>query len=147
MTKTGMRTSIEIARLNSYFSARTDTVAAYLFGSSTETGRRVKGDVDIAVLLAPRAARRPVKAQVEILADLRRLLGRNDVDVVILNNAPLLLRFEVLRNKKLIFERDIQKRVDFEVLSELKYFDWSPMQKFFSDDLRTKVQVGKIVHG
>jgi hypothetical protein len=138
---------IDVAGLGDYFSTRKDTVAAYLFGSSTGAGRRLKGDVDIAVLLGSNAARRPIKTQVAILRDVQNLLGRTDVDVIVLNDAPLVLRFEVLRNKKLIFERNIRKRVDFEVLSELKYFDWEPMRRFFCSDLRTNVKKGRIVYG
>lgn len=49
------------------------------------------------------------------------------VDVVILNQAPLVLHNQVLKYGRLVYERDHRQRVAFEVRSRQAYYDFQPM--------------------
>jgi predicted nucleotidyltransferase len=66
-------------------------LSAYLFGSQAEGRAHRDSDVDVGVLLEwgryPTLAAR-FDARLRLLGDLGHALGRNDVDVVILNDAP-----------------------------------------------------------
>jgi predicted nucleotidyltransferase len=66
-------------------------VSAYLFGSQAEGRAHRESDVDVGVLL-PRGeagdARERFDARVELTSYLIGELHRNDVDVVVLNDAP-----------------------------------------------------------
>ena len=97
-------------------------VSAYLFGSQAEDRAHRQSDVDVGVLL-PRGtfgARERFDARVQLASFLIGELNRNDVDVVVLNDAPpLLARRIVTRGRRILrnddaadhaFVRDIQLR-------------------------------------
>jgi hypothetical protein len=71
--------------------------------------------------------------------ELRRFADR-EVDVVILNTAPPVLKDQVLRHGRRIFERDRQARVEFEVRTGQEYADLKPMYDFFNRDLFAKIK-------
>ena len=78
--------------LAGYFDANGDgVVSVYLFGSRAEDRAHRESDVDIGVLLdwqqyPDRVLR--FDARVRVSGDLGRVVGRSDVDLVILNDAP-----------------------------------------------------------
>ncbi|MCD5396379.1 MAG: nucleotidyltransferase domain-containing protein [Candidatus Pacebacteria bacterium] len=59
-----------------------------------------------------------------------RFLGR-EVDVVILNTASPFLRFVVIKEGKLIYEKDKSQRIDFELKSLNEYFDYKPILELY----------------
>jgi len=48
------------------------------------------------------------------------------IDLVILNDAPPLLCFEVIRVRHVLYNRDDEARVAFEVRTMQEWFDWEP---------------------
>ncbi|MGQ9631107.1 MAG: hypothetical protein ACUVXI_12495 [bacterium] len=56
---------------------------------------------------------------------------RIPVDVRVLNFAPLSFRYSVIRAGVPIFVRDDDARVDFEVLTLAKYFDFEPFRRMY----------------
>jgi uncharacterized protein len=100
-------------------------VAVYLFGSEARGTARPGSDVDVAVLYA--AAPRTLESQpFDVEDDLRGALGR-PVQVTVLNGAPPDLVHRVLRDGRLVLERDRAARVRFEVASRNEYFDLKPV--------------------
>ncbi len=88
-------------------------LAAYLFGSAVTGRMRATSDVDLAVL-----ARREHEIDFPFLA-FAALLEReceHPIDLVLLNRAGELLKFQVRRYGRLIFERDATKRKEFEII-------------------------------
>jgi predicted nucleotidyltransferase len=65
---------------------------------------------------------------------------RRPVDVVILNRAPLVLRNQVLKYGRLIYERDHHQRVAFEVQSRFAYFDFKPVLDLLHSTLLRQIQ-------
>ena len=108
-----------------------EVAAAYLFGSLARGEDRRDSDIDLAVLFRespPKVLVGPVSA----LHDrLERALGR-EIDLVVLNGAPVDLVHRVLRDGVLVNERDPAKRVAFEVKARNEYFDLKP----YLDDYR-----------
>ena len=120
-----------------------DIVAAYLFGSTLKP-RSFKGDLDIGFLLeedALKGGTLPVRNRIYL--ELRKSLGRDDIDVVILNNAPLLLRYAVIKEGVLAYEKDTDRRIEFEVRTMLEHFDFSHIREMFWRDTLERLRDGR----
>jgi hypothetical protein len=126
-------------------SRRRDVQAAYLFGSAATGRTRPDSDVDVAVLLtrAP-APDRALSYRLKLMSDLGAALGRSDVDVVILNDAPPLLAHRVLSKGRLVFERSATLRVRFQVRTAARYLDLVPMLETHIRYLKRHVREGRI---
>jgi len=120
------------ASLSHYFAQRPDVVLAYLFGSQATGTADPESDVDVAVVLDG-GDDGVLEAMVEIEDDLKSFLPGKPADVVVLNHAGLRLRHEVVSTGCLLYERHPDDRVDFEVKSQVQYFDWQPVERQFDD--------------
>lgn len=97
-------------RLEEYFANRADgdvaVVSAYLFGSHAEGRVHRESDVDVGILLDrlqhPDAAARFL-IRVRLGSDLIDELDRNEVDVVLLNDAPPLLGRHIVTHGRRVF--------------------------------------------
>jgi len=106
-----------------YLKSRSDIVFAYLFGGLAKKKPMPLSDVDIAVYLSE--CEDYVEQKLEILGKLVILLETDEIDLVILNTAPLTLRMKILENKKVIVDNDPFLRYSYESLTMRKYFDFS----------------------
>lgn len=95
------------ARVTECLSARPAVRLAVLFGSRVTGRDRAKSDVDVAVLLEHNAiaACDPTDSQIELELALLPLLGGREVDVILLNMAPLGLRRRVSQTGLVLFQR------------------------------------------
>lgn len=100
----------EIERIGEFFAETArGVVSAYLFGSHAEDRAHRESDVDIAVLLDYGEypdARGRFETRLRLIADLGNLLRRNDVDLVILNDAPPELGARIVTEGKRLFCSD-----------------------------------------
>jgi uncharacterized protein len=106
-----------------YLKSRSDIDFAYLFGSLAKKKIMPLSDVDIAIYLSK--DRDMVERKMEILGKLMILLNTDEIDLVILNTAPLTLRMKILENKKVIVDNHPFKRYIYESLIMRKYFDFA----------------------
>lgn len=115
--------------------------AAYLQG--TQAGRRIAGsysDLDIAVLLLEKIqANEFFEYQVYLVGELSKALEA-PLDVVILNQASLLQRAQVIRSWQLLYQRDQRRRVQFEARAVMEYLEFQKFEEVQSKALaeRTK---------
>jgi predicted nucleotidyltransferase len=100
--------------------------AAYLFGSVARREARPDSDVDVAVLFVEEPPRTLEGLHFDLERELETLLGR-PVQLVVLNRAPAYLVHRVLRESRLLSNRDPSKRVRFEVRKRNEYFDLLPI--------------------
>lgn len=127
-------------------SKRREIQAAYIFGSAATGRTRPDSDVDVAVLTARRAQGvDTVKYRLKLMADLGSALGRSDVEVVLLTEAPPLLAHRVLSQGTLVFERSRSARVRFQVETANRYLDLIPMFETHIQYLKKRVREGRIV--
>jgi len=105
--------------------APADVVAAYLFGSVARGTASASSDLDLALLLGGAAARTLETRQLDFEGKLERAIKR-PVQIVILNDAPPDLVHRVLRDGRLLLERDRAARLRFEVRARSLYFDLLP---------------------
>lgn len=106
-----------------YLRKRSDIVFAYLFGGLARGKRLPLTDVDIAVYFSGDV--NPAAMKMEILADLMDLLQTDEIDLVVLNTAPLPLKMRILQKKKTIADRVPFARHRYESLTMRSYFDFS----------------------
>lgn len=97
---------------------------AYLFGSRAKKKTTSFSDIDIAVLL-PEGLKKEemVSISLKLMGGFSSRLHIKQADVIILNSAPLLLRFQVIKNGILLFNTDENKRIAFETSTRQQYFD------------------------
>src|SRR5437867_13115912 len=116
--------------------------AAYLAGSTA--GRKIAGsynDLDIALLLL-----NAVKAneffdyQVYFVSELSRALDTNELDIVILNQASLLQRWQVIRTWGLLYQRDQKRRVEYEARAAMEYLEFKKYDEVQSKALAERTR-------
>jgi predicted nucleotidyltransferase len=101
-------------------------VAVYLFGSAARGPSGAGSDVDVGVLFERTPPRRLDGARFQLEGDLERVVG-GPVDLVVLNEAPVDLRSRVLRDGRLLVDRDRAARIAFEVRTRNEAFDLEPV--------------------
>ena len=116
---------------------------AYLFGSQATGNTHPNSDTDIAVVL-PRhlGPKERFAVRLELTDSAARACGSDDVDVVILNEAPPLLRFEVLRDGIILYSLSDQERIDYQVRTCANYEDTAPLRSLLARTLRDRIRSG-----
>jgi len=111
-----MRVSdLKTAELERYLKGEKDILALYLFGSHGEGVAHIRSDVDLAVLLSPRIDRdRYIECRLRYLSGLKKFVT-GALDLVVLNQVPPLLQFQILQKGKLLFDRDSDARAEIEM--------------------------------
>jgi uncharacterized protein len=112
-----------IPKVASYLNSNTHIIFAYLFGSLAKGKYQPLSDVDIAVYL--KQGVNVIEDKLAILEKIIDILQTDEVDLVILNAANLPLVNNVLKNKKIIVDKEPFARHIFESLAMRKYFDFS----------------------
>lgn len=98
-------------------------IFAYIFGGMATGRQRPLSDIDIAVYLDNCADK--AEAKLEIIGSLADTLMTDEIDLVILNNAPVSLVGRILRNKRLLADKQPFLRHKFESLALREFFDFS----------------------
>ncbi len=121
---------------------RAGAEVVYLFGSQARGRPWAESDVDLAVLLGPSVPReRYGEVRVQLISELMSVFGSNDVDVVVLNEAPPLLTYEgVIQGGRLLYERDRLDRIRFEVRAFQEYVDTAPLREIQNRYLREAIR-------
>ena len=108
-TMAGMSVDLDARLRHAFEGGDPGVISAYLFGSHAEDRAHRDSDVDVAVLLDwaqyPSRARR-FDARVQLSGHIGHALGRNDVDLVILNDAPPTLARAIVSRGVRVFCRD-----------------------------------------
>lgn len=126
-----------------YLAQRAEVLFAYLFGSTARGDNRPASDVDIAVFIDPdRIGANAGSYRTALLTDLLSCLGRNDVDLVLLNQAPAVLSHRVLRDGRLILSRDEASRVGFAEKTMRNYCDTAYLRRLSAEYVSKSIQNG-----
>lgn len=131
---------------NSLFSAPQKKVlskagvqAVYLFGSRAQGKAGPNSDYDYAVLLPDRGHSRGDELYFglyDIFSEISPRTLKNDViDIVFLRDAPLELRFHVIRYGKVLLDTSPNARLDFEAQTILLYGDYRPILDEFDRNI------------
>ena len=129
-------------RIAAYFAAQEDVDVAYLFGSQAAGNARLDSDVDIAVLLAPgQTGEAAFRRRLQMMAELARALGAS-VDVVLLDEAGPLLRYEAVRHRDILFCGSRERHVSFLARCITEYLDWLPVWTRYDEAQRRRLAEG-----
>lgn len=105
------------------FAAHATVRAAYVFGSAATGRRSTRSDLDVAVWLRDDADARTAK--LDLLADLTRR-GFDEVDLVVLNDADLVMQYEAIRPNRLVYAAADYEHGHVFSTTLRKYWDFLP---------------------
>lgn len=106
-----------------------DIVFAYLFGGLVRSRPSFLADVDIALYLEENAD--IVAEKLNVLGLLIEHLNTDEIDLIILNTAPLPLKARIIQNNQVLVDRKPFLRYAFESLTLRMYFDFSLKEQAF----------------
>lgn len=138
----------DINAIQQYFATLADVIAVYLFGSYARGVAGPLSDVDIAVLLKGHPDEEYcLEVRLELIGGLTNRLHMDEVDVVILNQAPPALCYAVLRDGRLLFCRDSTALALFRLQSVNAYLDFKPLLERHGHAILEKARKGELLHG
>ena len=116
-----------LGRLSQVLAPREEILEAYLFGSHARGQARLDSDVDVAVYIDETAADEGDWGyRAQLTTTLMAALDTDDVDVVVLNEAPILLYHRVLRDGVRLLSRDLRATTHRAGQALSRYFDFLP---------------------
>lgn len=121
--------------------ARDNVKFAYLFGSRA-TGKGLVGgsDFDIAVFIGKGTPRSRLSLRLKMHHDIQELFAPHSVDLLILDDIhSATLLFSITSGGRLLYEKDISKRIDFELHAMNEYHDFVPFLKIYNEAYMAKV--------
>jgi uncharacterized protein len=105
---------------------------AYLYGSVADGSASSASDVDIALVFEPGCLLSPyerTKRELQIAAGIEDRCDIREADVRSIDNAPLTVQGKVLTEGILLYSRDEDFRVQYEVHVRKLYFDFAPVEE------------------
>jgi predicted nucleotidyltransferase len=95
---------------------------AYLFGGAAAGKLKPLSDIDVAVYLAGTESLAEVK--LDLFEKLSDLFGTAEIDLVILNTAPVSLAGRILLNRQVLVDKEPHQRHRYESLTLREFFDF-----------------------
>lgn len=130
-------------KLGSCLAQNQEILLVYLFGSYATGKVGPLSDIDIAILLDnPIWEKQKLKKKLQLISDISDILKTDEVDLVILNEAPNLLAYQVVSDGKLLYESDTALRVEFETRTISTYLDFKPFLEVQWQNAKRKILEG-----
>ena len=131
--RTPLPTDIEhrLATLGTVLDAQAAVRFAYVFGSAARRELRPLSDVDVAVYLDDAAD--PVQARLDLIGVVTKHLGTDQVDLVVLNQAPTALLGRIVQSRRVIADKDPFLRHRFESLALRTFLDFRIFERRLLD--------------
>lgn len=116
--------NMEIDELRAFMESREHVRVAYLFGSYARGETGPLSDFDIAVLLDGLLDKKETfDLRLRLINDISSILKTNKFDLVVMNNAPLSLNYNIISDGKILNSKDETLRVTFETQILSRYLD------------------------
>jgi predicted nucleotidyltransferase len=132
-----------IEDLPNVFKTYPDISAAYIFGSYATGKTTGLSDLDIAILLREKVC---FEEKLDLIGDLCDALNTDDFDLVILNEAPPYIQYEVFSKGKIIYDKDRELRCAFQATSFQRYFDIKPLYDEYNYYLKKRILEGRMLN-
>lgn len=115
---------MKMSELKRFIEGQEGIVVAYLFGSCARGGTGPLSDVDVAVYLDEHLNKSErFDLRMRMINETSSILKTDRVDVVVMNDAPITLNHEIIKNGKVLVAKDAEKRVEMESKILSKYLD------------------------
>ena len=111
----------------------------YLFGSQAKGASAEGSDFDIAVLFKKNPV--DLKEIALFTLELNKSFSAK-LDVINLNDAPLLLKYEVVAHGQPLYCENETERINFEVSVIKEYIDEEPIRNLYNQDLHRRIIQG-----
>ena len=135
------QSSLEILdRVRKFLASIPQVKFAYVFGSRARGDAGPLSDIDIAVFLDDSIS--IFHDRLCLMESLARELGAECFDLVTLNDAPVVLRFEVVRSGQVVKE-DRKRRILFESRTLSEYLDTEHLRRTQREYLKKQLRQGE----
>lgn len=114
-----------LPQAGAYLQAREDILFAYLFGSLASGRFGPSSDIDIAVYLKKKNIS---EKRLQIIGDLADIFKSDEIDLLVLNTAPISLQMSVLKQRSVLADNDPFFRHKYESFTLRAYFDFSKLE-------------------
>lgn len=121
----------QIEKLVDYARCNKNIIALYIFGSFGTKSERPDSDIDLAILFKNNP---PLFEELKIESNISQIFGRDDIDLVNLNKAPIDMCHQVLYTGELLYCSDEIALADFKEKVFKIYGDYGLVLKIFYDD-------------
>jgi predicted nucleotidyltransferase len=109
-----------------------DVIALYAFGSMVEGNLKPLSDLDFGVLLSDSLGKKDrFKKSIYLIGVFNQTLKTDEIDLVILNDDPLMFKYQILKTGKLLYCRDENRLIDFIEKTTKGYLDFKPAREQF----------------
>lgn len=107
--------------LTEFLKEDSNTIFAYLFGSLAKKRKKPLSDVDLGVYV------KSIKKldYLSLYNKISRILRTDEIDLVVLNTAPISLTGRILQNRKILIDKDPFLRHQYESRILREFFDFS----------------------
>jgi predicted nucleotidyltransferase len=115
----------QLGLLADLFMENPHIIFAYLFGGMARDKRRPLSDVDLGIYVGN------VKRLdfLSLFSEISRTLGTDEIDLVVLNSAPISLAGRILRKRKVLIDKDPFLRHQYESRILREFFDFAIKEK------------------
>lgn|GEM_PF-501669 len=135
------------AKIQDALSNQDGLIAVYLFGSVAEGKAHRLSDVDVAVLFDDELNAEQIFQRTLAMGGLLEQVLQRAVDVVPLNRAGPLLRFQVIQKGKVLLERDRTERCLFHMRTMAAYYDAKPYLDYQRSEAIRRIREKGLGHG
>ena len=130
-----------MSQLTGCLEGHSEVIAVYLYGSHAEGHANALSDIDIGVLIRNGLAKERLwELENALAADLGRMLRTDNVDLIVLNLAPLRIRYEVITRGEVLYSADDGARADFESYSLRRYWDFKKYLEEYNHCFLTRIK-------
>ncbi len=121
----------DLAAAAALFASVPEVTLAYLFGSQARGEAGSQSDYDFGVVLswgkAVLSRRGEIRARLAHELAVTLAVPGDCIDLIILNRAPVELAYAVIAERRIIYERDVASRVEYEAYVLGRYGDYLPV--------------------
>ncbi len=110
-------------------------IFAYLFGSQADGTAVESSDVDIAVMFDDGIDEdERFKNRLKLMTELSQIFKGKEVEVVSLNDIrDILFKFAIVQPGRIIFKKDYDALLDFDLKTTNEYYDFKPFLKMYNE--------------
>lgn len=140
--------SVDLNAVLAYFEQQDDVLFALLFGSQARGTAGPLSDVDVAVMLPDAMGDVPrFRRRLELIVDLAGVLRTDEIDVAVINDVPLALRYRIYRDGVLLGCRDRGAFVRSKSRTVVEYLDFLPLAERNTRTFFRRAAAGKLPRG
>jgi hypothetical protein len=115
---------METKKLIEYLKRQKHVRLAYIFGSVAKGTESKLSDIDIAIFLDERMSKpKRFEQRLKLISEISSVLKSNDIDLIVMNDAPINLNQEIIKNGRVLIARREEERVQLESEILSKYLD------------------------